>query len=89
MTPTVGRVVHYKLTAEQAEHINQRRATSAAHGNPESEGDVAPMIVCRVFKTEDGHLINGQALLDGNDSLWVTSAKEGAEPGTWAWPPKV
>jgi hypothetical protein len=30
--------------------------------------------------------VNGQAFLDGNDVLWITSAKEGTEPGQWSWP---
>ena len=33
--------------------------------------------------------VNGQAFLDGNDVLWVTSAREGTEPGQWSWPPRV
>ena len=33
--------------------------------------------------------VNGQVFLDGNDSLWVTSAKEGTTPGTWCWPERV
>lgn len=58
-------------------------------GNSASEGDVVPMVVVRVWPNEFGEGIpgvNGQALLDGNDAYWVTSAKEGTEPGTWAWP---
>ncbi|KKK65507.1 hypothetical protein LCGC14_2973460, partial [marine sediment metagenome] len=27
--------------------------------------------------------VNGQAFLDGNDSLWVTSVQEGYESGQW------
>lgn len=33
--------------------------------------------------------INGQAMLDGNDSLWVTSAPEGDGNGFWRWPERV
>lgn len=33
--------------------------------------------------------INGHALLDGNDSLWVCSAPQHATlPGCWFWPPR-
>ena len=32
--------------------------------------------------------VNGQVFLDGDDSLWVTSIKEGTESGTWEWPKK-
>jgi len=30
--------------------------------------------------------VNGQAILDGNDHLWVTSAPEGQFNGAWCWP---
>jgi len=40
-----------------------------------------PLMVVKV----SGDRINGQALLDGNDSVWVKSATEGDEPGQWSW----
>ena len=30
--------------------------------------------------------VNGQAILDGDDVLWVTSAPQGESPGCWNWP---
>ena len=68
-------------------------AGAQAHiGNTAAAGDVVPLVVVRVWPNEFGEGIpgvNGQAFLDGNDALWVTSAREGTEPGTWAWPPRV
>lgn len=61
-------------------------------GNNAAAGDVVPFLAVRIWPNEYGEGIpgvNGQAFLDGNDALWVTSAKEGTEPGTWAWPPRV
>lgn len=55
-------------------------------GNSASEGDVVPLVVVKVWSPTT---CNGQALLDGNDVLWVSSAVEGSEPGTWAWPPRA
>lgn len=52
-------------------------------GNEAHEGDVVPMVIVRVWSETT---VNGQALLDGNDVLWVTSATEGTGPHTWAWP---
>lgn len=106
--PTTGRIVHYTLTATDAEQIQRRRTNGAsisdriaaekwpigaqAHiGNSANEGDVLPLVIVRVWPDEYGPGIpgvNGQVLLDGNDQLWVTSIKEGTEPGTWAWPPR-
>lgn len=108
-TPSIGRIVHYKLSAGDTERASRRRTTGAsiaerikegkwplgakAHiGNPVNAGDVIPLIIVRVFPDEYGPGIpgvNGRAILDGSDSLWVTSVKEGAEPGQWSWPPRA
>jgi len=77
---TVGRIVHYKLNQWDADAVKER------------EGAVLPMIVCRVWPHEYGTGVpgvNGQVFLDGRDTLWVTSVREGTEPGTWQWPPRV
>lgn len=83
--PTVGRIVHLRICAAGAERANQMIATQAVCGNTVREGDVLPMIVTAVH----GDTINGQALLDGDGTLWITSTPEGTAPGTWSWPPKV
>ena len=51
--------------------------------------DVVPMIVTAVHPDlfgpgNDG--VNGQAFLDGNDTLWIIKAAEGVGPGQWSWP---
>jgi len=104
--PIIGRIVHYRLTAEQARIINSRRVVSVFHGNWASADQVCPMIVTAIWplKYVDGarlaiHAeggayessvgVNGQVLLDGNDSLWVTSAPHHRElHGCWFWPPR-
>lgn len=76
----------------QADPPTWREGAQAHIGNSASEGDVVPLIVVKVWPNEYGEGVpgvNGQAFLDGNDALWVTSAKEGTEPGTWAWPPRT
>lgn len=99
----IGRIVRYVLSEADAAAIRRRRVAkphehtwpmgAQAHvGNPPSKGDVVPLIVVRVFPDEFGPDIpgvNGQAFLDGNDSLWLTSVREGAVPGTWHWPSRV
>ena len=68
-------------------------AGAQAHiGNSASADDVVPLIAVRVWPNEFGEGVpgvNGQALLDGNDVLWIISAREGPEPGQWMWPPRV
>lgn len=61
-------------------------------GNDARAGDVLPMVVTSVFPIGEGFLVNGQVLLDGNWSLWVTSRPESSwpgVPGSWVWPPRV
>lgn len=104
MKPTRGRIVHYRFTSADADAINRRRGpgrpsrihgwpeTAQAHvGNPVVAGRTAPMIIVCVFPNEYGAGVpgvNGQVLLDGNDSLWVTSIEEGDAPGQWSWEPE-
>jgi hypothetical protein len=104
MIPSIGRIVHLKLTDAQALSINKRRADARASaigstnsgaivhaGNAAHEGDVYPLLITRVWAdepTEDSG-VNGQVFLDGNDSLWVTSAVQGVGPGQWHQPARV
>lgn len=104
--PTIGRIVHYTLTTEDADQISRRRTTGTsitermhvaasrpwpvgaqAHiGNDASEGEVYPMMITRVWGSEEESSVNGQVFLDGNDVLWKTSVSVGEGPGTFSWP---
>lgn len=98
--PTIGRILILTISEQAAAEINRRRTTSnsiaervksdtwpigaQAHiGNEVTPGAKVPMIVTAVWGEA---CVNGQALLDGNDTLWVTSATEGDQPGQWQWP---
>jgi hypothetical protein len=99
--PKIGQIVHYKLTAEDAEAINRRRrhadesrvvhqhtGTIVHTGNPAETGDVYPMIITKVSAADDDKdsAINGQVFLDGDDTLWVMSALHGSDMGQWIDP---
>jgi hypothetical protein len=116
VVPSIGRILHYRLTEVDAKRINKRRqdaisyrvsktmpgtalvedGTQIHYGNDAHPGEVYPLIVTKVW---EGGLVNGQVLLDGNDTLWVMSVRE--EPttpveehpiefaGRWSWPPRV
>lgn len=73
----IAAVLLYTLTAADAEAIQRTRANSsgAFRGNPVAEGETYPLVVSR----SSGEFVNGQVLLDGNDSLWVTSVHEDTE----------
>lgn len=90
MKYTIGQILYYCLTAQDAQGIKDQREnhqqldgplTSGRkpRGNPVSEGDEYPLIVTRAWDERSyppSGAVNGQVLLDGNDSLWVTSVKE-------------
>lgn len=89
--PTLGRTVLYTITKEQADEINARRKSSSAsrhswHGNEAREGNVYPMTIVAVWGDTPTCAVNGQLLLDGNDSLWVTSVSVGEGPFHYRWP---
>ena len=101
---TIGRIVHYKLTQDDAKFMNKRREDAQKNiekvrdesigyqlhvGNAVSEGDTVPMIVVSVVNDNESNTVNGQAFLDGNDTLWITSAPKGEDNGQWNYPPRV
>ena len=115
MKPTIGRIVHYTLTAQDADAINRRRTTgisiaerigagvksengvlgslwpigAQAHiGNAVEEGDAFPLVITRVWGDQPTSAFNGQLMLDGNDTFWVTSTaiEETPRPGAANWP---
>lgn len=58
-------------------------------GNPVQEGDVYPLVITRVWGQTEGSAVNGQVLLDGNDTFWATSRTEGEGPFHWQPFPRV
>lgn len=103
MIPSIGRIVHYRLSKSDAAQITKRRRDAnqsgvasqetgvVVHcGNDPREGDVYPLVVTRVWSYDqpaaEETLVNGQVLLDGNDTLWVTSVKQGDDLAQWSDP---
>ncbi|MFV0135444.1 hypothetical protein ACLGIH_19870 [Streptomyces sp. HMX87] len=97
-TPTVGRTVLYRLSASDCADINRRRKDFSngpgyadrtgyiGHvGNEALEGAVCPATIVRVW--DDAEITcNLQVHLDGNDTFWATSRKEGNDVAQWSWP---
>jgi len=98
--PTIGQIVYYSLSEQDADQINRRRKDAAtnrvrivedgisyvAHvGNDVKAGDVFPMVITRVWGDTPASSVNGQVLLDGDDTFWATSvtAGEGQRRFTW------
>jgi hypothetical protein len=99
--PSIGRIVHYTLSEQDAEAINRRRADARAHlpehqenangvqvhtGNDVKPGDVYPLIITRVWGDTPESAANGQVLLDGNDLFWATSVSHGTGERKFVWP---
>jgi len=81
MMPKIGQIVRYRLSENDLSRIHLRQ------GNPHEKGQEVPLIVVRTWPNEFGTGVpgvNGQAMLDGDGVLWVTSAPEGDGPGTWS-----
>lgn len=88
MIPTVGRVVHYRVSAEEAAQITERHRS--AGGNYAQEGDVYPLLITRVWGDQEYSSFNGTLFLDGpNSTLWITSTHIGDGPRHCFWPPRV
>ncbi|MEU1407106.1 hypothetical protein ABZ471_33000 [Streptomyces sp. NPDC005728] len=87
--PTPGRVVLYRLAEEDVRRITHDRAHHGLNGNFVRAGDSYPAIVVRTFPSNPAGVANLKVLLDGEDTLWVTSRHQGTEVGTWFWPERV
>lgn len=62
-------------------------------GNRAAAGQVFPLVITRVFAdpadVTEQTAVNGQVLLDGNDTLWVTSRTQGEGLGRWREPARA
>ena len=87
-----GRIVQLCLSESCAQEINARRDADYSTGNRVEPGEIVPMVIVKVWSETT---VNGQAILDGSDSLWCTSVTldtatgETPTPGTWRWPERV
>lgn len=89
MQLSIGRIVHYRLSAGDVVQIDNRLPTHRGQQvrNPVSEGQVLPAVVVAIFGS--GSTANLKVLLDGEDSYWATSRTLGEGNGHWSWPPRV
>jgi len=102
IVPTLGRIVWYVLSSDDAVKINKRRADARQHmdlhrqnsngvmvhvGNDVSLGDIYPAMVVRVWGDRPDSYVNLKVELDGSDNYWATSRRVGEAPGTYHWMP--
>lgn len=98
--PTVGRIVHYTLNAEDAAQINRRRTNSfaiaerikedkwplGAQAHIGNEVKEGDIFPMLIIRVWSDTCVNGQVFLDGTDQLWKTSPTLGDSNGQWNWP---
>lgn len=101
--PTLGRIILYTLTAEDANKINRQRTTGGdiqgrivdgrwpegAQAHIGNEARAGQVYPGIVVNVWGDELLNAQIFLDGNDTYWVTSV--GVHPegcmGMYHWMP--
>jgi hypothetical protein len=89
MQASIGRIVHYTLTDQDAAAIHSARS-DFRDGNSVEAAQVYPAMVTRVWNDGDPEMtVNLQVFLDGNDAYWATSRAEGEGPGCWTWPARA
>lgn len=79
---------------KDAQNLNAAGVTLASQelgaqihvGNRAAEGETYPMVITRVFGDQPTSAVNGQVLLDGNDTYWATSVSHGEGPRHFVWP---
>jgi hypothetical protein len=100
MNPSIGRILIYTLTEQDAEDVNRRRTDSwliqqatvrtqwskGAQAHIGNDVKEGDQFPLMVVATLGGENLNGQVFLDGTDTLWVTNILPGNRSGTWHWP---
>jgi len=84
MIPSVGRIVHYKLSGSDANDVNRLRADALSArsdhshlgfvvrvGNAAKAGDTYAMMIVKIWGDAEQSPVNGQVFLDGDDIYWV------------------
>lgn len=92
-TPSVGRIVHYKLRGRDVMAIRDARLLGLSPGAEHQEGQVLPAIIVKVTEAPSGTnagACNLKVMVDaGIPDLWVQSVTRGDSNGQWNWPPRV
>ena len=92
MVPTIGRIVHYKVSENDVQHYTFRPMDHPSFNLP-YPGDVFPMVITNVNPDSDGvvRTLSGNVIVNNGTMFWTGSVTEGLGdvPGQWFWPPRV
>ena len=87
MTPTIGRIVHYRMSGKDCDsYLFHRRPRF----NRPWPGDVYPMLITAADPAEPVKWVSGVLTLNNGDTFWIGSAaqSDSGQRGTWFWPPR-
>ncbi|MEU6340287.1 hypothetical protein ABZ883_04960 [Streptomyces sp. NPDC046977] len=87
--PTIGRVVRYRLSADDVRAIARQWDETGARGNPVKAGEQYPAVIVRVWGDTAQAACSLHVHLDGPDLYWATSRHVGDQNGNWSWPPRA
>ena len=92
MVPTIGRIVHYRVSEDDAQHYGFRPLDNPSFNLPYPD-DILPMTITSVHADSDGVVrhISGNVMVNNGTMFWAGSVTEGLGdiPGQWFWPPRV
>lgn len=97
---SLGRIVHYKISEQDALEINRRRTNSykiqeqveagkwsiGSQAHIGNEVSAGQTFPMIIVAVWSDTLVNGQVFLDGNDSFWALSRSKGNGVGEWRFP---
>lgn len=85
--PAVGDHVLYTLDGADADTINDRRVKGGPRfiGNSVTKGSRLPGVLVAVWGSAPDSCANVHILLDGYDSHWVGSRRQGSGAGEWEY----
>lgn len=92
MTPTVGRIVHYRLSEYDAKLIDEQTpyvVDGRQVRNAVRAGTVLSALIVQAWGDKPGSAVNLKVFLDGAGEYWATSRHAGDGEGCWSWPPRV
>jgi hypothetical protein len=93
-SPSIGRIVLYKLSAGDVANINNVRLAHNLMGATLAGGEVVPAVIVKTWNDPavPAHpytAVNLRLFVDGEDTPWVTSRHRGQaefSEGSYAWP---
>jgi hypothetical protein len=89
--PSIGRLVHYRLTDKQAREITEECVGYMGFGQGRRHlgNQTLPLLITAIHASTG--TVYGQVFVDGKGVIYVQEVREGGpgEPGTWSWPERA